>query len=161
MSVKVVGGDQRLRLTEALLFYDTGISQWRLLQQGTRMWKTHMKYVVVHSLSCVWLYVTAGVCTTLGFPVHYHLQSLLKLISIELVMPSSHLILCHPLLLLLSIFPSIRVFSNELAVHIRWPKCWGFSFSISPSKEYSGLIFLGSTGLISLLSKRLSRVSTV
>ena len=67
-------------------------------------------------------------------------QSLLKLMSIELVMPSNHLILCHPLLLLPSIFPSIRVFSNESVLHIRWSKYWNFSFSISPSNEYSGLI---------------------
>ena len=66
--------------------------------------------------------------------------SLLRLISIELVIPSNHLILCHPLLLLPSIFPSIRVFSNESVLHIRWPKYWSFSFSISPSNEYSGLI---------------------
>ena len=66
--------------------------------------------------------------------------SLLKLVSIQSVMPSSHLILCRPLLLLPSIFPSIRVFSNELALCIRWPKYWSFSFSISPSSEYSGLI---------------------
>ena len=76
-------------------------------------------------------------------------QSLLKLMSIELVMPSNHLILCHPLLLLPSIFPSFRVFpmnqlslSNELALHTRWPKYWHFSFSISPSNEYSGVISL-------------------
>ena len=67
-------------------------------------------------------------------------QSLLKLMSIESVMPSNHLILCHPLLLPPSVFPSIRVFSNESAVHIRWPKYWSFSFSIIPSNEYSGLI---------------------
>ena len=67
-------------------------------------------------------------------------QSLLKLMSIESVMPSNHLILCQPLLLLPSIFPSIRVFCNESAVHIRWPKYWSFSFSISPSNEYSVLI---------------------
>jgi len=66
-------------------------------------------------------------------------QSLLKLMSIELVMPSTHLILCRPLLLLPSIFPSIRVFSNESVLGIRWPKCWCFSFSISPSNEHSGL----------------------
>jgi len=66
--------------------------------------------------------------------------SLLKLMSTELVMPSNHLILCCPLLLLPSIFPSIRVFSNESVLHIRWPKYWSFSFSISPSNEYSGLI---------------------
>ena len=67
-------------------------------------------------------------------------QSLLKLMSIELVMLSSYLFLCHPLLLLPSVFPSIRVFSSELALHIRWPKYWSSSFSISPSNEYSGLI---------------------
>ena len=67
-------------------------------------------------------------------------QSLLKLMSIESVMPSNHLILCHPLLFLASIFPSIRVFSNKSVFHIRWPKYWSFSFSISPSNEYSGLI---------------------
>ena len=67
-------------------------------------------------------------------------QSLLKLMSIQLVMPSNYLILCHPLLLLPSIFLSIRVFSNESALRIRWPKYWSFSFSIGPSNEYSGLI---------------------
>ena len=67
-------------------------------------------------------------------------QSLLKLMSIVSVMPPNHLILCHPLLLPPSIFPSIRVFSNELVLRIRWPKYWSFSFSISPSNEYSGLI---------------------
>ena len=67
-------------------------------------------------------------------------RSLLKLMSIKSVMPSNHLILCHPLLLLPSIFPSIRVFSNESVLQIRWPKTWSFSFSISPSNEYSGLI---------------------
>ena len=67
-------------------------------------------------------------------------RRLLKLMSIESVMPSTHLILCHPLLLLPSIFPSIRVFSNESALRIRWPKYWSFSFNISPSNEYSGLV---------------------
>ena len=67
-------------------------------------------------------------------------QSLLKLMSIESVMPSNHLILCNPLLLLPSVFPSIRAFSNELVLHIRWPKYWSFTFSISPANEYSGLI---------------------
>ena len=80
-------------------------------------------------------------CSTLDFPVHHQLQSLLKLMSIESVMPSNHLILYRPLLLLPPIPPSIRVFSNESALHIRWPKYWSFHFSISPSNEYSGLIF--------------------
>ena len=79
-------------------------------------------------------------CNTPGFPVHHQLPSLLKLMAIKLVMPSSHLILCRPFLLLPSIFPSIRVFSNESVLRIRWPKYWSFSFSISPSNEYSGLI---------------------
>ena len=79
-------------------------------------------------------------CSMPSFPGYHKLQSLLKLISIESVMPSNHLILCHALLLPPSIFPSIRVFSNELVLQIRWPKCWSFSFSISPSSEYSGLI---------------------
>ena len=67
-------------------------------------------------------------------------RSLLKFMSIESVMPSNHLILCRPLLLLPSIFPSSRIFSNETVLHIRWPKCWSFSFSISPSNEHPGLI---------------------
>ena len=85
-------------------------------------------------------------------------RSLLKLMSIELVMPSNHLILCHPLLLLPSIFPSIRVFSNESVPCIRWPKYWSFSFNISPSSKYLDRFPLGWTGLISLQSTGLSRV---
>ena len=95
--------------------------------------------VVVQSLSHVWLFVTPwmAVCqASLSFPIS---RSLLKLTYIELVMPSNHLILCR-LLLLPSIFPSIRVFSNESALCIRWPKYWSFSFSIGPSNEYSGLV---------------------
>ena len=79
-------------------------------------------------------------CSMPGFPVHRQLPGLLKLMSIKSVMPSNHLILCQPLLLLPSIFPSIRVFSNESVLRIRWPKYWSFSFRISPSNEYSGLI---------------------
>ena len=79
-------------------------------------------------------------CSTPGFPVHHQLRSLLKLMSIKTVMPSNHLILCHPLLLLPSVLPSIRVFSNESVLHIRWPKYWSFSFSISPSNEYSPVL---------------------
>ena len=78
--------------------------------------------------------------STPGLPVHYQLPEFIKLVSIESVMPSSHLILCRPILLLPSIPPSIRVFSNESTLHMRWPKYWSFSFSISPSNEYSGLI---------------------
>ena len=78
--------------------------------------------------------------STPGFPVLHSLQELAKLMSTESMMPSNHLILCHPLLLLPSIFPSIKVFSSELSLCIRWPKYWSFRFSISPSNEYSGLI---------------------
>ena len=97
-------------------------------------------FVVVQSLGHVWLFATpwTAICqASLPFTIS---QSLLKLRSIELVMPSNHLILCHPLLLLPSIFSSIRVFSNELALPDRWPKYWSFSFSISPCSEYSRLI---------------------
>ena len=79
-------------------------------------------------------------CSMPGFPVHHQLPELLKLISIASVMPSSHLILCRPLLLLPPIPPRIRVFSNESTLCMRWPKYWSFSFSTSPSNEYSGLI---------------------
>ena len=94
-------------------------------------------------------------CSTQSFTIS---RSLLKFMSMESVMPSSHLIVCGPCFLLPSIFPSIRVFSNESALHIRQPKYWSFSFSISLSNEYSGLILFGLTGLISLKSKGLSRV---
>ena len=77
-----------------------------------------------------------------GLPVHHLLPELLKLMSIESVMPSNHLIPCHPLLVLSSIFPRIRVSSKESVLHIRWPKYWSFNFSISSSNEYSGLISL-------------------
>ena len=96
--------------------------------------------VVVQSLSCVWLFVTSWTAAhqaSLSFTISW---SLLTLMSIELMMPSNHLILCCPFFLLPLIFSTIRVFSNELAYHIRWPKYWSFSFSISPSNEYSGLI---------------------
>ena len=93
----------------------------------------------VQSLSHVWLFVTpwTAVCqASLSFTNSW---SLLKLMSFESMMPSNHLILCHPLLFLPSIFPNIRVFSNKSALDIRWPKYWSFSFSISPSNKYSGL----------------------
>ena len=79
-------------------------------------------------------------CSTPGLSVHHQLQEFTQTHVIGLVMPFDHLILCHPLLLLPSIFPSIRVFSNESVLHISWPKYWSFNFSISPSNEYSGLI---------------------
>ena len=90
-------------------------------------------------------------CSTPGFPVITNSRRLLKLMSITLVMPSNHLILYRPLLFPPSIFPGIRVFSNELVFCIRWPKYWSFSFSISPSTEYSGLISF-KTDLLDLLA---------
>ena len=96
--------------------------------------------IVVHSLSHVQLFAvpwTAARQTSLSFTICW---GLLKVMSIMSVMPSNHLILCHPLLLLPSIFPSIRVFFSESVHHIRWPNYWSFSFTISPSNEYSGLI---------------------
>ena len=104
----------------------------------------------------VWLFATprtAAHQTSLSITNSW---SLLKLMSIESVMPSNHLILCHPLFFLPSIFPSFRVFSNESVLCIKWSKYWNFSCSISPSNEYSGP--LGWTGWISLQSKELSRV---
>ena len=124
-------------------------------------------FVVFQSLSCVRLFVTpwtAACQASLSFTIS---QSLLRFMSIQSVMLSNHLILCHPLLLP-SIFPSIRVFSNESALHIRWPKHWSFSFSVSPSNEYSGLISFridwfdllsGQGTLKSLLQHHISKAS--
>ena len=95
--------------------------------------------IIVQSLSCVQLFATPWTAAHPGFPVHHQLLELPKLMSIESVMQSNRLILCHPLLLP-SVFPGIRVFSNESVLRIRWPKYWSFSFSISPSNEYLGLI---------------------
>ena len=97
-------------------------------------------------------------CSMPGFPVLHISQSLLKLMSIESVMPSNHLILCRPLLLLPSIFPGITVFSNESVLHIRWPKYWSFSVNISTSNKYSGLISFRMDLLDLPQSKGLSRV---
>ena len=108
----------------------------------------HPNKQTVSSEDCCCCSVTQS-CLTLCNPMDYSTQaslsftiswSLLKLTSIESMMPSNHLALCHPLLLLPSIFPSIGVFSNESVLHIRWPKYWSFSFNISPSNEYSWLI---------------------
>ena len=114
--------------------------------------------VVIQSLSHVWLFVipwTAALQISLSFTASWSLR---KLMSIKSTMSSNHLILCHPLLFLPSIFPTIRGFSNELALYIRWLKYLSFNFSISPSNEYSGLISLGLIVLISLQSKGLERV---
>jgi len=128
-----------------------------------KIWASIYNMMVIISKHCCCSLV-AKLCLTLFDLMNYstpgflvlHYQSLLKLTSIELVIPSNHLILCCSLLLP-SIFPSIRVFYNESALHIRWPKYWSFSLIINPSNEYTGLISLG-IGLISLQSKGLSRI---
>ena len=129
---------------------------------GKFMWKGsrwEVEYVVVvRSLSRGRLFATpwtAAWQASLSFTISW---SLCKLMPIESVIPSNHLILCHPLLLLPSIFPSIRVFSNESALHIRWPKYWTFSFSTSPSNEYSGFISFRADWFVLLVSNGLSRV---
>ena len=124
--------------------------QQHLLQMG--------KHVSVQLLGCVQLFVTPWTAAHKASLSITNSWSLLKLISIESVMPSNHLILCHPLLLLPSIFPSIRVFSKGSVLCITWLKCWSSSFSISASNEYSEGIPSGFIGLISWQSKRHSRV---
>ena len=99
-----------------------------------------VQFSSVQSLSHVWVFVTPRTTTGWASLFITNSQSLLKLTFIEMVMPSNHLILSHPLLFPVSTFPSIRVFSNESVLCIRWPKYWSFSFSISPFNEYSGLI---------------------
>ena len=119
----------------------------------------YLSIYVVLSLIHLWLFVTPWTAARQTFLSITISWSLLKLTSTELVIPSNHRILCHPLLLLPSIFPSIRVFSNEPVIRIRWPKYWSFSFSISPSNEYSGLIFFSMNWLVLLaVSEGLSRV---
>ena len=124
---------------------------------------SHSSHSVVFDSATPW---TAARHTSLSIT---NSRSPPKLMSIELVMPSNYLILCHPLLLLLSIFPSIRVFSSKLTLLIRWPKYWSFSFSISPSNEYSGLIsfriawfdFLAVQGTLKNLLQRHSSKASI
>ena len=122
---------------------DTG-SVHRVTKSWTRLSNKQQLFMYIYTYSCCSVTQSCLIlrgpmeCNTPGFPVHHQLLvSLLKLMSIKLVMPSNHLILYCPLLLLPSIFPSIRVFSKESVLPIRWPKYWSFSFSISPSNEYS------------------------
>ena len=106
-----------------------------LFLRSYRVFEGCTNFSSIQLLSCVWLFGTPWTTAHKASLSITNSQSPPKPMSIESVMPSNHLILCHPLLLLSSIFPSIRVFSNESALHIRWPKYWSFSFSISPSKE--------------------------
>ena len=136
-----------------------------------KLWYTHILYICTQpygkNYSLVFQSVTQEVSNSATPWTAAHEaflsinpRSLLKLMSIESVIPSNHIILCCPLLFLPSIFPSIRVFSNESVLRIKWPKCWSFSFSISPSNEYLGLISFRIHWSISLLSKGLSSLPT-
>ena len=118
----------------------------------------YLKFSSVQSLSRVQLFATPWIAARQASLSVTNSQSLLKLMPIESVMPSSHLILCRPLLLLPPIPPSIRVFSNESTLQMRWPKYWSFSFSISPCNEHQDPSALGWTGWVSLQSKGISRV---
>ena len=112
-----------------------------MLGRPSAILRLGLTFSSVQSLSRVQLFVTPWTAARQASLSVTNSQNLFKLMSIESVIPSNHLILCHPLLLLPSIFPSIRIFSNEPVLRIKWPKYWSFSFSISPSNEYSGLIF--------------------
>ena len=121
-----------------------GFEYMSLEARDQRLWvamiQSSVQFTSVQSLSRVWLFVTPWIAARQVSLSITNSWSSLKLTSIESVMPSNHLILCRPLLLLPPIPPSIRVFSNESTLHMRWPKYWSFSFSISPSKEHPGLI---------------------
>ena len=142
------GGKGRGRGTGDLLFMPSVVLMpqgmvrfFSRSEKGTHEHRIQANTAVgVQLLSCVWLFATPWTAARQASLSFINSWSLLKLLSIESVMPSNHLILCHSLLLLPSIFPSIRVFSNESVLHIRWPKNWSFSFNLSPSKEYSGLV---------------------
>ena len=116
--------------------------------QISNLWFTSVQSF--QSLSHVWLFTTPWTAASQASLSITNSRSLPKLMSTELVMPSSHLILCHPLLLLPSIFPSIRVFSSESALHIRWPKYWSFSFNIRPSNKHPGLIWMDWLDLLAV-----------
>ena len=118
----------------------------------------YIQFSSVQSLSRVWLFATSWIAARQASLSITNSWSSLRLTSIESVMPSSHLILCRPLLLLSTIPPSIRVFSNESTLRMRWPKYWSFSFSITPSKEIPGLMSFRMDWLDLLASKGLSRV---
>ena len=137
--VDQLGSNTQLFIWRLLIFKYWHLSQFKILERLSKICPV-AHFSPVQSLSPVLLFVTPWTAACQASLSITNCQSLLRLMSIESVMPSSHLILCCPLLLLSSIFPSIRVFSNESALLIRWPKFWSFSFSHSPSSEYSGLI---------------------
>ena len=135
MSMQLLHEHPRLGIWEPYL------KAWRDRRKPESSFFILLKFSSVQSLSRVWLFATPWTAACQAFLSITNSWSLFKLMSIESMMATNDLILCHcPLLLLPSIFPSIRVFSNELVLFIRWPKYWNFSFSIRPSKEYSGLV---------------------
>ena len=136
----------------------TGYFVWLSWLCYVRMCYGYIQFSSIQSLSHVQLFATPWTAACQASLSITNSWSLPKLMSIELVMPSNHLILRCPLLLLPLIFPRIRVFSNESALRIRWPKYWSYSFNISPSNEHPGLISFRMIGWISLQSKGLSRV---
>ena len=140
-----------LYMKQNLIWYCICFHYWLILFSS-------VQFSSVQSLSHVRLFVTPWIAAHQASLSITNSQSPPKPVSLELVMPSNHLILCRPLLLLPSIFPSIRVFSDKSALCIRWPKYWSFSFNISPSNEHQDWSPLGWTGWISLQSKGLSRV---
>ena len=129
-----------MTLCSPKFFHDYNLVLTKTLWCRRQVILSHFQFSSVQSLSCIRLFATPWIAAHQASLSITNSRSLRKLMSIESVMPSSHLSLCHPLLLLPSIPPSIRVFSNESTLRMRWPKYWSFSFSISPSNEYSGLI---------------------
>ena len=136
-----------------LLIWLTGISIYTIIIHGLPV-LTSVQFSSVQSLSCVRFFATPWAAAHQASLSITKSRSLLKLMSIESVMPSNHLFLCRPLLLLPSIFPSIRIFSNESALHIRWLKYWSFSFSINPSNEYSYFFFKVKIGFFKFFIKQ-------
>ena len=141
-----------------LINHDIFRHQKTVQQENEKFTVSHIQFSSIQPLSCVRLFVTPWTAARQASLSITNSRSPPKPMSIELVMPSNHLILYCRIFLLPSSFLSIRVFSNESALRMRWPKYWGFSFNISPPSEHTGLISLGWTGCISLQSKGLSRV---
>ena len=125
----------------SIVFSSTTVWKHQFLGTQPSLITASVQFSSIQLLSCVWVFATPWTAACRAFLSITSAWSLLKLMSIELVMPSNHLILCHCLLLLPSIFSNIRVFSKESVLCISWPKYWSFSFSISPSNDYSGMIF--------------------
>ena len=138
-ALEILGKNMERKYLESSLLERLLINLWMLLFSLSFHFQEGSVQFSLVAQSCLTLCDPMD-CITPGLPVHHNSRSLPKLMSTELVMPSNHLILCHPLLRLPSIFSSIRVFSNESARCLRWPKYWSFSFSISPSNEHPGLI---------------------